>query len=77
MSGIAIGVRTVFAKQKTKELRFLQLLVFLWTSLGLNQTTKLRIKYIEIPSLFIVFQQKTYRKSQKGVSLHSKNLKKV
>ena len=37
-----------------------------------SQTTKLRIKSTEKQSFFIVFQQKTCRKSQKGVSLHHK-----
>ena len=41
-----------------------------------SQITKLRIKSTEKPSFIIVFQQKSCRKSQKGVSLHRKKSQK-
>jgi hypothetical protein len=41
-----------------------------------SQTTKLRIKSTEKQSFFIVFQQETCRKSQKGVSLYRKKSQK-
>jgi hypothetical protein len=41
-----------------------------------SQTTKLRIKSTEKQSFFIVFQQKTCRKSQKGVYLHRRKSQK-
>ena len=41
-----------------------------------RQITKLRIKLTEKLLYFIVFQQKSCKKSQKGVSLHRKKSQK-